>query len=105
LYFPSSDDSDDSDDLVPPRVLLARFHPFADDSEVISVGRIVCAGERAWIEPMVGAETFTMTAGMLAKLRYLIERSAPSPFERLPALRSRFWSFIAIQPFAKEPDA
>jgi hypothetical protein len=93
------------DDAPAPRVLLARFHPFADDSEIVAVGRVVCEGERAWIEPIAVSGLFAMTAGMLAKLRYLIERSAPCPFERLPALRSRFWSFVEIDPSRKEPDA
>ena len=93
------------DDTPPPRVLLARFHPFADDSEVVAVGRIVCEGERAWIEPIDKEGFFATSAGMLAKLRYLIERAGPSPFERLPALRSRFWSFVEIDPERKEPDA
>jgi len=93
------------DETSQPRVLMARFHPFADDSQIVSVGRIFCAGERAWIEPIADSGRFTMTASMLAKLRYLIERSAPCPYERLPALRSRFWSFIAVLPTGKEPDA
>jgi hypothetical protein len=84
---------------------MARFHPFADNSEIVSVGRIVCAGERAWVEPIADQGGFAMTASMLAKLRYLIERSAPCPYEKLPALRSRFWSFIEVHPPGKEPDA
>jgi hypothetical protein len=34
---------------------------------------------------------------MLAKLNYLIERNGPSVFEKLPRLRSRFWSFVRVE--------
>src|SRR5262245_40689757 len=86
-------------------ILLARFHPYADDSRIVSVGRIVCEGERAWIEPARVGGLVAMSAAMIAKLRYLIGRSAPCPFERLPAIRSRFWSFVEMDPGKEEPDA
>jgi hypothetical protein len=84
------------------KVLLAQFHPYADDSAIVPVARVVCDGGQAWIEPVAVDGAFTTTAGMLAKLRYLVERSGPIPFERLPQLRSRFWSFVKIEASAVE---
>jgi hypothetical protein len=77
-------------------VLLAQFHPYADDRVVLTVARVVCEGETARIEP-VAIDGQATTTGMLAKLRYLVERSAPRPFENLARLRSRFWSFVMVE--------
>jgi hypothetical protein len=79
------------------KVLLAEFHPRADDSAIVPVARVVCDGSRAWIEPVTTNGSFAATAGMLAKLNYLIERNGPSVFEKLPRLRSRFWSFVRVE--------
>jgi hypothetical protein len=89
-----------------PRVLQARFHPLADDREIIVVARVICAGEQAHLEPATLTGLFAAPASVLLKLRYLVQRSAPHSFESLRALRSRFWSFVEISaPDAKEPDA
>jgi hypothetical protein len=88
-----------------PKVLLARFHPLADDSQIVVVGRVVCAADGAHLdaESLTGLHRFN--APLLVKLRYLIERAAPDPFDSLRRLRSRFWSFVEIIPAPKEPDA
>jgi hypothetical protein len=86
-------------------VLLARFHPFADDSQIVVVGRVICLGTEAWLDPVSLAGLFATPASMILKLRYLIERSAPAPFERLQTLRSQFWSFIDVTDLGETPDA
>ncbi len=88
-----------------PRVLLARFHPLADDSQIVLVGRVVCAADGAHLDAASPGGRFQAPATLLLKLRYLIERAAPDPFESLRKLRSRFWSFVEITPSEKEPDA
>ena len=90
---------------LPPRVLLARFHPLADDSQIVVVGRVVCAADGAHLDAASLGGLFQAPATLLLKLRYLIERAAPNPFESLRKLRSRFWSFVEITPSEKEPDA
>lgn len=93
-------------DAIETRVLLARFHPLADDRQVVVVGLVVCAPDGASLQapPLTGV--FTASAGLLSKLRYLIERAAPNPFESLRKLRSQFWSFIEFTPMKeKESDA
>jgi hypothetical protein len=86
-------------------VLLARFHPFADDSQIVVVGRVICVGTEAWLDPASLAGLFAAPASMILKLRYLIERSAPEPFERLRGLRSQFWSFVDVTNAGATPDA
>ena len=88
------------------RVLLARFHPLADDSQVVVVALVVCGPGGASLQepPLTGA--FSASAGLLSKVRYLIERAAPNPFESLRKLRSQFWSFIEFNPLEeKESEA
>ncbi len=92
--------------VIETRVLLARFHPLADNRQVVVVGLVVCAPEGASLQapPLTGV--FTAPAGLLIKLRYLIERAAPNPFESLRKLRSQFWSFTELNPMEeKESDA
>ncbi len=86
-------------------VLLARFHPLADNRQVVVVALVVCGPDGASLQapPLTGA--FSASASLLGKLRYLIERAAPNPFESLRKLRSRFWSFIEFNPVdEKESD-
>lgn len=93
-------------DTIETRVLLARFHPLADDRQVVVVGLVVCRPDGASLQapPVTGA--FSASAGLVSKLRYLIERAAPNPFESLRKLRSQFWSFIEFNPVdEKESDA
>lgn len=92
--------------VIETRVLLARFHPLADDRQVVVVGLVICAPDSTSLQapPLTGV--FTASAGVLSKLRYLVERAAPNPFESLRTLRSRFWSFIEFKPVEeKESDA
>jgi hypothetical protein len=96
------------DGVIPiPKILLARFHPLADDSQIVVVGRVVCAADGAHLDAasLTGLHRFKAPAALLVKLRYLIERAAPDPFDSLRRLRSRFWSFVEITPAEKEPDA
>ena len=78
------------------KILLARFHPLADDSQIVVVGRIICDGGNARLDAATLTGVFSAPASLLIKLRYLIERAAPDPFERLRKLRSQFWSFVDI---------
>jgi len=88
-----------------PRVLLARFHPLADESRIVVVGRVICAADGAYLDAASPGSLFAAPATLLLKLRYLIDRAAPDPFDSLRRLRSRFWSFVEITPSEKEPDA
>jgi hypothetical protein len=87
------------------RILVARFHPLADDTQVVVVGQVICATHGTSLRPASLNGTFTASATLLAKLRYLIERAAPNPFDSLRKLRSQFWSFVEITPQEQEFDA
>jgi hypothetical protein len=88
------------------RILLARFHPLADDRQIVIVGLVVCDPHGPSLQAPPWTRGFTAPAGLLSKLRYLIEQAAPNPFESLRQLRSQFWSFIEFFPVEeKEPDA
>ena len=88
------------------RILLARFHPLADDRQIVIVGLVVCAPDSARLHAPPATGVFTAPAGLLSKLRYLVEQAAPNPFDSLRQLRSQFWSFIEFVPVeGKEPDA
>jgi hypothetical protein len=87
------------------RVLLARFHPLADDRQIVVVGLVVCAPEGASLQAPPPTGSFTAPASLLVKLRFLVARASPNPFESLRKLRSRFWSFIELIPVEKESDA
>ncbi len=78
------------------KVLLARFHPLADDSQIVVVGRVICDGGTARLDAATLTGVFSAPASLLIKLRYLIERAAPEPFDRLRKLRSQFWSFVDV---------
>jgi len=80
------------------KILVARFHPLADDRQIVIVGLVVCAPHGASLQAPPATGRFTAPAGLLIKLRYLVERAAPNPFESLRRLRSRFWSFIEFSP-------
>jgi hypothetical protein len=87
------------------KILVARFHPLADDRQIVIVGLVVCAPHGASLQAPPSTGAFTAPAGLLIKLRYLVERAAPNTFESLRKLRSRFWSFIEFFPVEKESDA
>jgi hypothetical protein len=78
------------------KVLLARFHPLADDSQIVVVGRVVCDAGTARLDAASLTGIFSAPASLLIKLRYLIEHAAPEPFDRLRKLRSQFWSFVDV---------
>lgn len=79
------------------RVLEARFHPLSRDcDEVIVIARILCDQDNATVVPAATLKRSATPATMLSKLHYLITISAPDPFRRLQALRSRFWSFVEL---------
>ena len=83
------------------RVLEARFHPQErTGSGFVVVGHLVWRGRRGRESPVVRpAPSLGLAAKpttMLSKLRYLISATAPESFERLQALRSRFWSFVDV---------
>jgi hypothetical protein len=83
------------------RVLLARFHPLADNRQVVVVGLVVCAPDGASLEALPLSEASTASASLVDKLRYIVERAVPNPFESLRRLRSQFWSFIELNPMQK----
>jgi hypothetical protein len=85
------------------RVLEARFYPRQrSDPGFVVVGHLVWRGHRQREVPILRpAPSMGEAAGpttMLSKLQYLVRATAPQSFERLQALRSRFWSFVDVTP-------
>jgi hypothetical protein len=82
------------------RVLEARFHPKSKAGrEVVIVGRIICEGARASIEPAEVSPRALKpfdSVRLLEKLRFLLATTADDPFKELPRLRSDFWSFHEV---------
>jgi hypothetical protein len=89
------------------RVLEARFHPGQRSGQgFVVVGRLVWRGERRSeppiVEPAPSLDHLARPTTMLSKLHYLVSLTAPESFERLQALRSRFWSFVDVTPDPQE---
>jgi hypothetical protein len=85
------------------RVLEARFHPQDGVPErFVVVAHVVCRDGARDAPPTVQPSASLTDAGapdtILAKLRYLVAAAMPEPFARLPRLRSRFWSFVEVEP-------
>jgi hypothetical protein len=83
------------------RILEARFHPFdRASSTFVVVARLIWEDldgkTTARIEPAPSLERHTAPATMLATLKHLVQMTTPHSFERLQALRSRFWSFVSV---------
>jgi hypothetical protein len=83
------------------QILEARFHPFDRASPTyIVVARLIWDDAEgkpvARIDPAPNLDRHTAPATMLATLRHLMQMTAPHSFERLQALRSRFWSFVSL---------
>ena len=82
-------------------MLEARFHPRQrGDEAFVVVGHLVWRGRGARRPPTVRLAESTLLgatrSAVLSKLHYLIGVTAPESFERLQALRSRFWSFVDV---------
>jgi hypothetical protein len=83
------------------RVLEARFHANRGAG-----GGFVVVAHVVWergidrepprVRPAAAFEGAGQRAPMLAKLRFLVDRSAPDAFERLQALKSQHWSFVEV---------
>lgn len=85
------------------RVLEARFHARArDEEEVIVVAYVVWDKDRdrPSVQPSPSLMASMAPATMLAKLQFLVERSAPEAFDSLKALKSQYWSFVDVTPAA-----
>jgi hypothetical protein len=85
------------------RVLEARFHPQDGAPErFVVVAHVVCGDGARAAPPAVRPSASLADAGapdtILAKLRYLVAAAMPEPLSRLPRLRSRFWSFVEVEP-------
>ena len=84
------------------RTLEARFHPLdRETATFVVVGRLVW-DEGAYdrpprIEPSKSLARQTAPATILATVRHLAVMTSPRSFERLLALRSRFWSFVEVR--------
>jgi hypothetical protein len=90
------------------RVLEARFHPGAGtDDDFVVVARVVWRGrdEPPTVEPAPALAGPGSTAAMLVKLHYLVASTGPEPYARLLTLRSRFWSFVALDSAAARSGA
>jgi hypothetical protein len=92
-----------ADDVM--RILEARFHPFERESPTfVVVGHVVWddATRAPRVEPAAALARQTAPSTMLATLKHLVQMTTPGTFERLQALRSRFWSFVSVQRPAQE---
>ena len=83
------------------RVLEARFHPGQPSGpDFVVVGHLVWPGRRGReapiLRPAPALPSSPPPTTMLSKLRYLVSVTSPESFERLQALRSRFWSFVDV---------
>jgi hypothetical protein len=83
------------------RVLEVRFRQQLDGPQLI-VGHLIWLGsldrEPALVRPAPALQDAGAPDAFLAKLTYLVSRSAPECFARLQQLRSRFWSFVEVAP-------
>jgi hypothetical protein len=82
------------------RALEARYHPFERQGPTfVVVGHIVWDDDAARVprvEPSSSLPRHTAPGTMLATLRHLVAMTSPRSYERLQALRSRFWSFVRV---------
>lgn len=82
-------------------MLEARFHR-QTGADFVVVGHLVWTGrpERdvPHVRPAPSLALEPSPAMMLSKVQYLVEATAPTSFERLQHLRSRFWSFVEVPP-------
>ena len=80
------------------RVLEARFYPGSKSAQVsVVVGRLLCDGARAIIEPTpfsAAAVAPFDPVSVLDKLEYMIGSVVGDPFAALIAHRSGFWAFV-----------
>jgi hypothetical protein len=81
--------------------LEARFHPRSKaGGGFVVIGRIVCNGRRASIQPGEIAAPAVKpfdSGGLLRKLHFLVESAVPDPFHELLRLRSDYWSFVELE--------
>ena len=89
-------------DAIETRVLLARFHPRADERQGVVVALVVCGPGGASLQAPPPTGAFSGSASLVRKLRYLVEHAAPNPFESLRKLRSQFWSFTELNPLEEK---
>jgi hypothetical protein len=80
------------------RVLEARFHPATrSHPKSVVVGRVICDGRRARIEPIAVAPSAVKpfdAARLHEKLEFLVMSTVGDPASGLLQLRSGFWSFV-----------
>jgi len=83
------------------RILEVRFHPYSKAGrEVVVVGRVLCDGRAARVEPArvvpEAVKPFEPPA-LFSKLQFLVASVVGDPFHELAGLRSGFWSFVEVQ--------
>ena len=80
------------------RVLEARFYPGSKSAQVsVVVGRLLCDGPRAIIEPTPFSSAAVAPfdpVSVLDKLEYMIGSVVGDRFNALIAHRSKFWAFV-----------
>jgi hypothetical protein len=89
------------------RTLEARFHPLErEGGGFVVVGHVIWEGpgERRYprIEPAQSLIRLSAPATILSILRHLVGTTSPKTFERLAALKNRYWSFVDV-PVPVEP--
>jgi hypothetical protein len=86
--------------MSPVKILDARFHPSSKSGRgFVSIGRILCDGERVTIEPVVvpAPAVRPFDANRLhAKLEFLVMSFPRDAYRGLLQLRSEFWSFVEL---------
>jgi hypothetical protein len=91
------------------RVLEAKFHPGSKTGQTsVVVGRILCDGPRAVIEPApisAAAVAPFERASVYDKLESLVGSAVGDTFYALLALRSGYWSFAEAPGRDDQPKA
>jgi hypothetical protein len=82
------------------RILEVRFHPRSKSGrEAVVVGRVLCEGRAARVEPVSIAPEAVKPFDSLAlfcNLQLLVASVVGDPFHELAGLRSGFWSFVEV---------
>jgi hypothetical protein len=86
--------------------LEARFYPPVSRNHFIVIAHIFIPTEGEDRKPRIRPTRFATGEGspasLLSTLKYLVHSTAPYTWDRLIALRSRYWSFAPVQLSAAE---
>jgi hypothetical protein len=83
------------------QTLEARFHPPPASKETFFVVAHIIWDGGPWelrprVVPVPSLVNARAPATLLATLRHLVLKTGPTSFDRLRALKSRYWSFVVV---------